>query len=903
MEKYSFLHHAHPEYIESLYRQFKDDPQTVDESWRKFFEGYELALSGGGKEDGGAIEHIRKEIKVLNLIQAYRTRGHLFTLTNPVRSRRQYRPTLDLENFGLSESDLETTFQAGEEIGIGPAPLREIVDHLRQTYCQSVGAEFMFIREPGKLWWLKTKMESTRNTPHFSLKEKRHILEKLNQAVIFENFLHSKYVGQKRFSLQGHETLIPGLDAIIEKGARMGIAEFVIGMPHRGRLNVLANILGKTYDEIFSEFEGQAHADSVFAGDVKYHLGYTSQVKTSRGEEVQLNLAPNPSHLEAVDPVVEGMARAKIDHKFRGDYSRVAPILIHGDAAIAGQGVVYEIIQMSLLKAYHTGGTVHLILNNQLGFTTNYLEGRSSTYSTDVAKVTLSPVFHVNADDVEEVVYTIQLAMEYRQIFHTDVFIDLLGYRKYGHNEADEPRFTQPKLYSIIARHPDPREIYKRKLLEAGELERGLADDLEKSFRDTLQQRLSYIKEKKEPETSNIKRDVCDKSERQEYDFETPLGTAVDEKTLLALGEKVFTIPESVHAFSKIRKIYETQRKKLMNNRVADWAIAEFLAYATLLNEGTPIRLCGQDSERGTFSHRHGVVLNQETEEKFVPLRQAEARGAKFHIYNSLLSEYGAMGFEYGYSCATPQGLTIWEAQFGDFVNGAQVIIDQFISSAEAKWKRMNGLVLYLPHGYEGQGPEHSSGRPERFLTLCANRNMVVANCTTPANFFHLLRRHIKMPFRLPLIVFTPKSLLRHPRCISPVEDFSQKEFQPLLDDPVAKAGKVTRILLCSGKIYYELLAKKETDGREDVAIVRMEQLYPIPEKGLKKMIRKYKNARDIIWVQEEPENMGAVPFLLRKLKLFPFKYVARKESSTPATGFFKQHVKEQQEILNKAFA
>ncbi|MFZ0392157.1 MAG: 2-oxoglutarate dehydrogenase E1 component, partial [Calditrichia bacterium] len=719
-----------------------------------------------------------------------------FTQTNPVRTRRKYSPTLEIDNFDLNEKDLEEEFQAGAEIGIGRTSLQNIIDHLKQTYCRSVGAEFMFIRQPGKLWWLKAKMESTRNQPDFSIEEKRHILEKLNQAVVFENFLHSKYVGQKRFSLQGGETLIAGLDAIIEKGAEMGISEFVIGMPHRGRLNVLANILQKSYAEIFSEFQGDAYAASIFAGDVKYHLGYHSRVKTRQGHEVELSLAPNPSHLEAVDPVVEGMVRAKMDKQFKSDYTRVAPILIHGDASIAGQGVVYEVIQMSQTDAFHTGGTIHLVVNNQLGFTTNYLEGRSSTYCTDVAKVTLSPVFHVNADDVEAVVYAIQLAMEYRQLFHTDVFIDLLGYRKYGHNEGDEPRFTQPKLYSIIAEHPDPREIYNKSLLQSGSVERGLAEEMEKKFRETLQERLEVVKDDNQPVEKNGKMDTCNRMQRDpEFDFESSLPTAVEKKKLLQVGETVLSIPKEEKVFRKIRKLYEGQRKKLLEENTADWSIGEYLAYGTLLEEGVSVRICGQDTKRGTFSHRHAVLLNEETEEKYVPLQRVAGDGAKFQIYNSILSEYAALGFEYGYACAAPDDLVIWEAQFGDFVNGAQVIIDQFISSAESKWKRLNGLVMYLPHGYEGQGPEHSSGRMERFLQLCAKNNMLVANCTTPASLFHLLRRQVKMPFRLPLILFTPKSLLRHPRCVSPVKDFTSGEFRPVLDDSQADPAKVERVL------------------------------------------------------------------------------------------------------------
>ncbi|GAB4372904.1 MAG: 2-oxoglutarate dehydrogenase E1 component [Calditrichia bacterium] len=902
MEPLSYIHHAHPQYIESLYRAFEKDPRSVDEGWRKFFEGYKFALTTDGRAER-APDHIQREFKVLNLIHGYRTRGHLFTQTNPVRTRRKYTPTLDLENFGLNETDLEVVFHAGTEIGIGPAPLREIVAHLQQTYCQSIGAEFMFIRDPAKVWWLKTKMESSRNTPNFTIEEKRHIFQKLNQAVVFENFLHSKFVGQKRFSLQGGETLIPGLDAIIQKGAEMGIAEFVIGMPHRGRLNVLANIINKSYEEIFFEFEGEEYAESVFAGDVKYHLGYTNRVKTRTGQEVQLTLSPNPSHLEAVDPVVQGTARAKMDHFYRGDYTRVAPILIHGDAAIAGQGVVYEVVQMSQLPAYHTGGTVHLVVNNQLGFTTNFLEGRSSTYCTDVAKVTLSPVFHVNADDVEAVVFAIQLAMEYRQIFHTDVFIDLLGYRKYGHNEGDEPRFTQPKLYKVIAQHPDPREIYKRKLLQSGGIERGLAEEMERQFREQLQHRLEQAKVKERPARKTAITDTCDVIKRHpDFDYEAIIPTGVSEKRLMDLGEKIFTIPEEIKVFQKVRRLYESQKKKFTDERIADWSMAEALAYATLLNEEISIRLCGQDSERGTFSQRHAVLFNEETEEKYVPISRAEKGKGKFQIYNSLLSEYAALGFEFGYACASPECLTIWEAQFGDFANGAQIIIDQFIVSSEAKWKRMNGIVLYLPHGYEGQGPEHSSAPIERFLDLCANNNMVLANCTTPANFFHLLRRHMKMSFRNPLIIFTPKSLLRHPRCTSPLREFTADGFRTVLDDTDANSEQVKKVIFCSGKIYYELLEKKEQEKRKDVALIRVEQLYPLPEKSIQKLLNKYSQAQRWVWVQEEPENAGYLPFLKRKFNLKDLEYVSRPESATPATGFYRQFVEEQKDILKQAF-
>ncbi len=903
MDKFSYMNQADPEYFEELYRTYRDDPDSLDEEWKRFFDGFEFAGSTDGKA-AQSPEAVQKEIKVLNLIHAYRTRGHLFTKTNPVRTRRQYSPTLDLENFGLSDKDLDTVFHAGSEIGIGSAPLRKIVEHLSRTYCSSIGAEYMFIRMPERVQWLKERMESTQNQPDFSSGEKRRILHKLNHAVVFENFLNTKYVGQKRFSLSGGETLIPGLDAIVEHGAEMGVEEIMLGMPHRGRLNVLADILRKSYQEIFSEFEGQEYAEGVFSGDVKYHLGYNSIVETQTGKKVKVGIAPNPSHLESVDPVVEGMVRSKIDSKYGGDIKKIIPVLIHGDASIAGQGVVYEVIQMSLLNSYKTGGTIHIVVNNQLGFTTNYLEGRSSTYCTDVAKVTLSPVFHVNSDDAEAVVFAILMALEYRQTFHTDVFIDLLGYRKYGHNEADEPRFTQPKLYEIIAQHPDARKIYYNKLLQQGEVEKGIADEMEKDFRQMLQRRFDQAKKITVFKDSSGIKDDCDLLKRVSFDAkqEMSIDTAVEEKELLRIGEKVLTIPEDLKVFDKIRRLYNSQKKKLMEDKTGDWALAEFLAYGSLLEERIPIRLSGQDTARGTFSHRHSVLYVEDTEEKYTPLNHISDRQAHISINNSLLSEYAAMGFEFGYSCARPEGLTIWEAQFGDFANGAQIIIDQYIASSEAKWKRMNGLVLYLPHGYEGQGAEHSSARIERYLELCANNNLQVIYPTTPANLFHLLRRHVKLPFRVPMIVFTPKSLLRHPLCVSPVKDFSSGRFQEVIDDTEVKAKDVKTVLLCSGKLYYELYEKQQADKRKDIAIVRLEQLYPVPQKALQKMAKKYKSADRFVWVQEEPENMGAWGFLKRKWNEVELQLVSRPESATPATGFHKQHHQEQDELIENAF-
>jgi 2-oxoglutarate dehydrogenase E1 component len=843
-----------------------------------------------------------KEFRVINLIQGYRSRGHLFTRTNPVRIRRKYSPTLALENFGLSEADLDTVFQAGTEIGIGPAPLRRIVEHLKDTYCRAIGAEFMYIRAPEKVRWLQQRMESTRNRPDFDLATKRHLLWKLSQAVVFENFLHSKFVGQKRFALSGGETLVPGLDALFEHGAAQGVGEFVLGMSHRGRLNVLANLMGKPYQDIFEEFEGKYFEDEDFTGDVKYHLGYVSTVTTRFGHPVKLNLAPNPSHLEAADPVVEGMARAKIDQDYGGDLKKLVPVLIHGDAAVAAQGVVYEVIQMSLLDGYRTGGTIHLVVNNQLGFTTNYLDGRSSTYCTDVAKVTLSPVFHVNADNVEAVALAIRMALDFRQTFGTDVFIDLLGYRRYGHNESDEPRFTQPKLYKTIARHPDPRKIYHRKLRDNGFIEPEAADEMEAAIRSTLQEELTKARTATEPHCH--RQLACDRRDRPaSLDFTDSPPTGVAHERLLALGRKVFQIPSEVGVFDKIRKIYDGWLSALVEKGECDWAMGEHLAYATLLTDGVPVRLSGQDCERGTFSHRHAILTVEDGTEEYAPLNHLQPGQARFEVYNSLLSEYAVLGFEYGFAFVRPQALTIWEAQFGDFANGAQIIIDQYIAAAETKWSRLNGLVLYLPHGSEGQGPEHSSARPERFLQLCAANNMVLANVTTPANLFHLLRRHMSYPVRVPLVLFTPKSLLRHPRCVSPLADFMTGGFQPVLDDTDADPQAVTRVLLCSGKIYYQLRQKQEVDGRTDVAVVRMEQLYPVAAGTLRELAARYAKATDWLWVQEEPENMGAAWFLQRKLDFLPLRLVARRESSAPATGFHEIHEIEQEEILRKAFA
>ena len=907
MDKLSYLSNANSAYVDSLYQSYKEDPDSIDFGWQKFFEGFDFGRgSEAGVVSAETPDHFLKEIKVLNLINGYRQRGHLFTKTNPVRERRSYFPGKELVTFGLDDSDLDTVFNAGVEVGLGSAKLKDILALVEQTYCQSIGVEYKYVRNPEKLKWFELRMETERNTPNFNTETKKRILGKLNEAVVFENFLGTKFLGQKRFSLEGAEAVIPALDSVIQKGAELGIEEFVIGMAHRGRLNVLANIMHKTYKDIFSEFEGKGFdVNTPFGGDVKYHLGYSTDVKTDAGKNVHLSLSPNPSHLETVDSVVQGMVRSKIDFKYEGDYNRIAPILIHGDASLAGQGITYEVLQMAKLDGYKTGGSIHLVINNQVGFTTNYKDARSSTYCTDLAKVTLSPVFHVNGDDVEAIVYAINMAVEYRQKYHNDVFIDILCYRRYGHNEADEPKFTQPLLYKAIETHANPREIYNQKLLEQGTVDANLAKEMEKDFRALLQERLN---EAKEDQTYSAVHQIFGGSWKglklaKPGAISVPVKTKVSSKEMLTLAKAISTLPADKKFFKKIEKLFD-ERRKMSETKVFDWAMGELLAYGTLLEDGFRVRISGQDVERGTFSHRHAVLTLEDSEEEYIPLAQLNNESAKFEIYNSHLSEYGVLGFEYGYALANPMALVIWEAQFGDFVNGAQIVIDQFITSAETKWQRSNGLVMLLPHGFEGQGPEHSSGRIERFMEACADDNIQVVNCTTPANFFHVLRRQLKRDFRKPLVVFTPKSLLRSAQCVSKLEEFTDGKFNEVIDDNFVKAADVKRVLFCSGKVYYDLLEKQQTDKRKDVAVVRLEQLYPMPYDQLEAIQSKYKKATEFVWVQEEPENMGAWPYISRKFRKssFNFELVSRNESSSTATGYAKQHIAQQLYIVATAF-
>jgi 2-oxoglutarate dehydrogenase E1 component len=901
MEDYSFLGSSEIETIEQLYQQYLDDADSLEDGWRNFFRGFEFARSGSDSLTSNSRD-LDKEFKVLNYIDAFRRRGHLFTLTNPVRTRRKYYPALDLENYGLSESDLDTIFHAGTEIGLGDITLRQIHEHLQATYCQSIGCEYMFIRDPEKISWLKHRIESTRNTSVFSTDDKKAIFGHLLRAVGFENFIHRRFIGQKRFSLEGTEALIPALYNLIEKGSELGIESFFIGMAHRGRLNVLTNILNKPVENIFQEFVAEEFEKNIALGDVKYHLGYCNRILLSNGHEADINLSPNPSHLEASSPVIQGLVRATIDHSFRGDFTKVVPVLIHGDAAIAGQGVVYEVAQMSELNGYRTGGTIHIIINNQVGFTTNYLDARTSTYCTDIGKVIKTPIFHVNGDDVEALVHTLRLATEYRQTFYSDVFIDILSYRKYGHNEGDEPRYTQPTLYKAIASHPNPLVLYSKQLFAQAILTREEADHRQKEFEKLLEEKLEIAKTMGKV---SIQRFLFPSWKEYRHadrnDFDKHFPDAVTLETLKFIGDKINDLPKDRKFIDKTLKLVE-DRRRMMEAGSVDWAMAELLAYGTLVSEGHPVRISGQDVVRGTFAHRHASHVIEDTDEVYTPLKYIHEKQAPFYIYNSPLNEYGVLGFEYGYAMATPQGLTIWEAQYGDFSNVAQVIIDQYISSAEEKWGLMNGLVLFLPHGFEGQGPEHSSARVERYLILAARNNMQIVNPTTPSNFFHVLRQSVKRNFRVPLVIFTPKSLLRNPKCVSSLNELADDHFREVIDDRDVEVEEVRRLVFCSGKIFYDLLARKEKFNARDVALVRIEQLHPFPSRQVKAILEKYRNVLVTLWVQEEPGNMGPWRHILHEFKEHEILAVLRQPSGSPATGLLKVHQISQEEIISKVF-
>jgi 2-oxoglutarate dehydrogenase E1 component len=918
MDRFSFLNAAHTEFFAQLYEQYTENPDSVEPSWRSFFQGFDFGmttyneenpvtylanLAASDVESVHVSEKLQKEFNVLKLIDGYRSRGHLFTKTNPVRERRSSSPTLDIENFGLSKADLNTVFDAARVIKIKPCSLQEIIKHLDTIYCQHIGVEYMYIRNPEVVEWIQNKIGINDNQPNFTTNEKLAILNKLNQAVSFENFLHTKYVGQKRFSLEGGESIIPALDALIEKAAEKGVEQFVMGMAHRGRLNVLANIFGKSTQDIFSEFDGKDYDQEYFDGDVKYHLGLTADKVTSTGKKININLAPNPSHLETVGAVIEGITRAKQDKYFPNDFSKVLPIAVHGDAAIAGQGILYEIIQMAQLDGYKTGGTIHIVINNQVGFTTNYLDARSSKYCTDVAKVTLSPVLHVNADDAEAVVHAVSFALDYRMQFGSDVFIDLLGYRKYGHNEGDEPRFTQPVLYKIIAKHKNPRDIYAEKLLAEGAIDANLVKDLETKYKQDLDDNLQASRKKDLTIiTPFMKNEWKGFEQVTDVQMLQKTDTGFPKDKLVTIANAICNLPSDKKFISKIEKLINDRKTMFFETNKLDWSMAEHLAYGSLLLEGYDVRISGQDVERGTFSHRHAVVKVEDSEEEVTLLNNLEGKKGNFHVFNSLLSEYGVLGFDYGYALASPKTLTIWEAQFGDFSNGAQIMIDQYISCGEDKWNNQNGIVLLLPHGYEGQGAEHSSARMERYLQLCARHNMYVADCTTPANFYHLLRRQMKTTFRKPLVVFTPKSLLRDPRVVSSIEEFENGSFQETFDDETVNKDEVRSLVFCTGKFYYDIIAEREINGRKDVAVVRIEQLFPLPVEQLKAIIAKYPNADDYVWAQEEPKNMGAYGYMLMNFDLVKWRLASLKAYAAPAAGSYTRAKRRHSDAIRMVF-
>ena len=913
MKDFSYITSSHPAYIENIYQDFLNNPESVDPEMRKFFEGFDFAVGkvAPPAANGHAVDSkqadtqtLQKEFSVFQLIRAYRKKGHLVAKTNPIRERKDRRANLQLSNFGLSDADLNTTFAAGKFLGMPDASLKDIITHLQKCYTASVGVEYSGLNDQQKIEWLGNEVENEFHKP-FGSEEKKCILEKLNQGVMFEKFLHTKYVGQKRFSLEGGETTIAALDAIINTAADFGVQEVVIGMAHRGRLNILANILGKTYEQIFSEFEGSSIPDTTMgSGDVKYHMGFRGEHTTKDGKKVNLQLCPNPSHLEAVDPVVIGFARSKADVIYESEYDKILPILIHGDASAAGQGIVYEVVQMSGLKGYYTGGTIHFVINNQIGFTTDFDDARTADYCTSVAAMIQAPVLHVNGDDPEAVVKCVNIATRYRQQFNTDVFVDMVCYRRHGHNEGDDPKYTQPQLYTLIEKHANPREVYNQQLIENGSIDAELAKEMEKKFWSDLQERLDEVKQHPLPYKYQ-KPELWWKDLRKatKNDFDKSPVTAITEEQFRSVFDSLMKWPEGFQPLRKVEKLLQDKIKLYESENAVDWATGELMAYGTLMLEGKDVRMSGQDVQRGTFSHRHAVLRDENTAQSYNRLGRIPNAQGKFRIYNSFLSEFGVLGFEYGYSIANPNTLVLWEAQFGDFFNTAQPMVDQFISSGETKWQQMSGLVMLLPHGYEGQGPEHSSARMERFLQMSAELNWVIADITTAANFFHALRRQLIWPFRKPMAVITPKANLRHPGSYSKMSEFLAGGFKEVLDDTfVQNSEQVKKVLFCSGKIYFDLAERQQKENRQDVAIIRLEQIYPLPLKQLEDLYKKYGKAT-WFWVQEEPMNMGAAGFLQMTLKGINYGVISRQPTASTATGYSKVHAQEQAEIINTAFS
>ena len=888
----SIIDNISPQWIEAQYQQYKTDPSQLSEEWQAFFQGFEVAL-----ENPGSVGNDPKPAAVQSLINRYRDIGHLYACVDPLTPCQLVHPLLELSEFGLSEEDLDRTF-APDDFILPEASLREIIDILKQTYCSSIGMEFMHIPIPEERRWLQEKAEEARSNPNLNKEKKLNTLRMLLKATKFETFLHRKFVGQKRFSLEGSESVIPLLDHVIETAAELDMKDVVIGMAHRGRLNVLANIFEKPLENMFAEFADNERYKIVGEGDVKYHKGYSAD-RSFAGGDIHISLASNPSHLEAVNPVVEGKARARQDRMDNGEYN-VMPLLIHGDAAFIGQGVVAETLNLSQIAGYKTGGTLHVVINNQIGFTTLPVDARSTCYPTDLGKMLMSPIFHVHGDDPEALVQAATMAVEFRQKFKKDVFIEVICYRRHGHNEGDEPFFTQPLMYEKIKNHPPTADIYTNQLLIEGydkqELD-AISTTIDQHLEDALSREICPLNPVFLKQWSHIQR---------VFTFD-PVDTGVKADTLDQLATDLTTIPEGFSAHRKIATLLKKRHKAVASKeKIIDWGTGEALALASLVNEGTSIRLSGQDSRRGTFNHRHATIYDTKTGQEYTPLSEiASQHDCRFDVFNSVLSEMAVLGFDYGYSVETPDDLTIWEAQFGDFANGAQVIIDQFIASSLVKWNRPSGIAMFLPHGYEGQGPEHSSARIERYLQLCGGDNMIVAVPSTPAQLFHLIRRQVRSKYRRPLIVATPKALLRHPACVSSVSDLAEGQFQEIIADEGVNPKNCRRVILCSGKIYYELLNQRSEGQHDDVAIIRIEQIFPLHTERLKEILAPYSKKTEYVWVQEEIGNGGSWDHLRPQLTEILGQepdYVGRKRSASPAVGSHRIHKQEQEEILNKAF-
>jgi 2-oxoglutarate dehydrogenase E1 component len=918
MNSLEFPSRANADLIEATYRAWLDNPDSVDPTWRAFFQGFSLGSNGaslhsanGTTEAAAIMADSLKQAQVHSLIYHYRSIGHIQAHLDPLSDPPPPSPRLALGEFGLSEADLEKTFDVGHYLAGGQMKLGQLVENLRQTYCGRIGVEYVHIQETEVRRWLQDRMEPTCNQPQFTAEEKIRILRRVHKAELFEKFLHTKYVGQKRFSLEGGETVIAALDTIVEHCPEVGVEEIIMGMAHRGRLNVLTSIMRKSFDQLFEQFSENYLPDTVAGdGDVKYHLGYEAVLSTTSGKKVEVRLAANPSHLEIVNPIVEGKARAR--QRVRDDFERrrVLPLLVHGDAAFAGQGVVAETLQFSQLPGYRTGGTLHIVINNQIGFTTLPSDARSTRYCTDVAKMIEAPIFHVNGDDPEAVCMMAELALDFREKFQRDVVIDMYCYRKHGHNEADEPAFTQPTLYRKIAAHPQVSAIYTEKLIAEGSLTPAEGDAIKAEYTAALEANLEKTKTREaEKAAQRAQTDPTAVFKGSTAVFQpsykhVPVSTGVAPELIAKIVKGLTHVPTNFKLNPKIKRFLDARAQAHEQGGPVDWSLGEALAFGSLLMEGSPVRLSGQDSERGTFSQRHSVLYDVDTREAYTPLNQLDEKQARFCVYNSLLSEAAVLGFDYGYSLDYPQMLCLWEAQFGDFVNGAQVVIDQFIASGESKWQRTSGIVLLLPHGYEGQGPEHSSARLERFLQLCAENNMQVVNLTTPANLFHGLRRQMKRDFRKPLIVMSPKSLLRHPAAVSRIDDFTSGAFQEIIDDPLPPQNPA-RIILCSGKVYYDLADYRARNNLTDVALVRLEQLYPLHRNRLAELSDTYGHGARLTWCQEEPQNMGAWSFIAPQLEeIFGRKpiYAGRGAAASPAVGALALHKMELTALLHDAF-